>query len=207
MSVMHLARAEREELRDLLGGLTEEQWRAPSLCTGWTVHDVVAHVLSYDELGARQLAERMARGLFRVDRANAIGLREYGSRTPAELLRLLDDHLTPTGLPAGMGGAIALTDGLIHQQDIRRPLDLPRVIPAERLVPALRTALFGPTLLGVLRVRDVRLVATDIDWTFGRGPEVRGTGEAILMTVAGRAVVARELSGPGADRVRRRLAG
>ncbi len=202
---MDLARTEREELRDLLGGLTPEQWRAPSLCTGWTVHDVVAHMLSYEELGARELAGRFARGWFGVDRANAIGRREYGTRTPVELLRLLDDHLTPSGLTAGMGGAIALTDGMIHQQDIRRPLGLPRDIPADRLVPALRTALFAPTLLGVLRVRGVRLVATDLDWTFGRGAEVRGTGEAILMTVAGRGVAALELSGPGAERVTRRL--
>ncbi|MGY2128326.1 maleylpyruvate isomerase family mycothiol-dependent enzyme [Blastococcus sp. SYSU DS0617] len=207
MSVMHLARAEREELRDLLSGLSPEQWRVPSLCAGWTVQDVVAHVLSYDELGARQLAERLARGLFSVDRANAIGLREYGTRTPEELLRLLDSHLTPTGLTAGMGGAIALTDGMIHQQDIRRPLGLHRHIPAERLVPALRTALFAPTLLGAWRVRDVRLVATDIDWSFGRGPEVRGAAEALLMTVAGRPAAVADLSGPGQERVARRLAG
>ena len=205
MTLMAAARAEREELLDLLERLTPDQWRAPSLCTGWSVRDVVAHVLSYDELGPRQLAGRFARGLFLVDRTNAVGLRENAARTPAELVELLRAHLTPTGLTAGMGGAIGLTDGLIHQQDIRRPLGLPRTIPAERLVPALRTALFGPVLRGVLRVRDVRLVATDVDWTFGRGPEVRGTGEALLMAVAGRRAVAAELTGPGRDRVVRRL--
>ncbi|SDF48070.1 TIGR03083 family protein [Blastococcus aurantiacus] len=207
MSLMGLARAEREDLRDLLTGLSEEQWRTPSLCAGWSVHDVVAHMLSYEELGARQLAERFLRGRLSVDRVNDIGLREYATRTPAQLIELLDDHLDPAGLTAGMGGAIALTDGMIHQQDIRRPLALPRTIPAERLVPALRTALFAPTLLGVLRVRDVRLVATDIDWTFGRGPEVRGTGEAILMTVAGRRAAVVDLSGPGQARIAQRVGG
>jgi len=205
MSLMASARAEREDLRDLLAGLSPEQWRTPSLCAGWSVHDVVAHMLSYEELGARQLVERFLRGRFSVDRVNDIGLREYSTRTPAQLVELLDDHLDPAGLTAGMGGAIALTDGMIHQQDIRRPLALPRTIPAERLVPALRTALFAPTLLGVVRVRDVRLVATDIDWAFGRGPEVRGTGEAILMTVAGRRAAVAELSGPGHARVAQRL--
>lgn len=201
MSLMALARAEREDLRDLLVGLGPEQWRAPSLCAGWSVKDVVAHMLSYEELGARQLAERFLRGRLSVDRVNAIGLREYSTRTPPELIELLEAHLDPAGLTAGMGGAIALTDGLIHQQDIRRPLGLPRTIPAERLVPALRTALFGPTLLGVIRVRDVRLVAADIDWTFGRGPEVRGTGEAILMAVAGRPDAVADLAGPGQARL------
>lgn len=207
MNLMSQARAEREDLRDLLAGLSPEQWRTPSLCAGWSVHDVVAHMLSYEELGARQLAERFLRGRLSVDRINDIGLREYATRTSAQLIEFLDDHLDPAGLTAGMGGAIALTDGMIHQQDIRRPLALPRTIPAERLVPALRTALFAPTLLGVLRVRDVRLVATDIDWTFGRGPEVRGTGEAILMTVAGRRAAVAELSGPGQARVAQRVGG
>ena len=207
MGVMALARAEREELRELLGSLSPEQWRAPSLCAGWSVHDVVAHMLSYEELSGRQLAERFARGRFRVDGVNAVGLREYATRTPDELVRLLDAHLSPSGLTAGMGGAIALTDGMIHQQDIRRPLGLPRVIPVERLLPALRTALVAPTLLGALRVRGVRLVATDIDWSFGRGPEVRGTAEAILMSMAGRRGVVRELSGPGRERLARRLGG
>ena len=205
MSVMSLARAEREDLRDLLSGLTSEQWQAPSLCAGWSVHDVVAHMLSYEELSGRQLAERFARGRFRVDRVNAIGLAEYSTRTPAELIALLDDHLTPAGLTAGMGGRIALTDGMIHQQDIRRPLGFPRTIPAGRLVPALQTALFAPTLLGIRPVRDVRLVDTDIDCTFGRGPELRGTGEALLMTMAGRRAAVDDLSGPGQERVARRL--
>ncbi|SOD95412.1 TIGR03083 family protein [Blastococcus haudaquaticus] len=202
---MAQARAEREDLLELLERLTDEQWRAPSLCAGWTVRDVVAHVLSYEDLGPRALAARFARGRFLVGRTNAVGLADDAGRTPAELVERLRQHLTPAGLTAGMGGAIALTDGLIHQQDIRRPLGLPRAVPADRLVPALRTALFGPVLRGVLRARDVRLVATDIDWSFGRGPEVHGTGEALLMAVAGRTAVAGELSGPGADRLTRRL--
>ncbi len=205
MGVMPQARAEREDLLALVEELAPEQWRVPSLCRCWTVQDVVAHVLSYDELGPRQLASRFARGRFLVDRTNAVALSEYGTRPPAELVELLRTHLTPTGLTAGMGGAIALTDGLIHQQDIRRPLGMPRSIPADRLVPALRTALFGPVLRGVLRVRDVRLVADDIDWSFGRGPEVRATAEALLMAVAGRRDVADELSGPGAARLVARL--
>ena len=82
MSVMAQARAEREDLLDLLEGLTPEQWNAPSLCEGWTVRDVVAHVLSYDELGPRELATRFARGRFLVDRTNAVGLADDAGRTP-----------------------------------------------------------------------------------------------------------------------------
>ena len=184
-----------------------DEWRKPSLCAGWNVHDVVAHMLSYDELGARQLVGRFAKGWFLTSRVNGIGLAEYRTRSPEELVVLLRQHLTPRGLTAGMGGAIGLTDGMIHQQDIRRPLGRLRVIPVERLVPALWTALFAPVVRGVVRSRGVRLVGTDLDWAFGRGPEVRGTGEALLMAVAGRRGLAGELSGPGADRLLRRIGG
>ena len=127
------------------------------------------------------------------------------ARAPPSSWYLLRRHLTPTGLTAGPGGAIAVTDGLIHHQDIRRPLGLPRTVPQERLLPALRTALCAPVLSGVLRVRDVRLVATDVDWAFGRGPEVRGTAEALRMAIAGRPGLAAELFGPGRERVAQRL--
>ena len=201
---MELARAEREELLSLLESLSPCEWREPSLCAGWSVLDVVAHVLSYEELGPRQPAGRFARGWFVTDRVNAVGLAE-SRRDPEELLALLRRHLSPSGLTAGMGGAIGLTDGMIHQQDIRRPLHRPRDIPRERLVPALWTALFAPVVRGVVRTRDVRLVATDLDWTFGRGPEVRGTGEVLLMAVAGRRGLGEELTGPGARRLLSRI--
>lgn len=206
MSLMELARAEREDLLALLESLSPAQWQTPSLCAGWNVADVVAHLLSYEDLGLAQLARRFARGRFMTDRVNAVGLAE-SSRSPEELLTLLRRHLSPSGLTAGMGGAIGLTDGMIHQQDIRRPLNRPRQIPRERLVPALWTALFAPVVRGVVRTYDVRLVANDLPWTCGRGPEVRGTGEALLMAIAGRRGLRSELTGPGAPRLLSRIGG
>ena len=204
MSTMDLARAEREDLLALLETLSPEQWQHPSLCRGWRVHDVVAHVLSYEELAPLGLLRRFAAGRFTTDGTNAVGLAAYRDRSPAELVDLLRAHLTPSGLTAGLGGRIGLTDALVHHQDVRRPLALPRDIPAERLTAALQTALFAPVVRGVLRVWDVRLVATDADWSFGRGPEVGGPAESLLMTVAGRPGVLAELSGPGLARLTRR---
>ena len=205
MSTVDLARAERADLVEFLSTLSPEQWAAPSLCAGWTVHDVVAHVVSYDELDVRGLLRRFARARFLPDRANAVGVDEYRRRTPQQLVALLADHLTPRGLTAGFGGAIALTDGLIHHQDIRRPLGRHRSVPRERLVAALRTALFSPIVRGVVRTRGLRLVATDIAWSFGRGAEVTGPGETMLMAVAGRPSVIDELTGPGRTTLAARL--
>ena len=72
--LMALARAERAEFAALLHELTPEQWAAPTLCTEWPVRDVVAHVISYEELDARGLLRRYARGRFVPRRVNAVGV-------------------------------------------------------------------------------------------------------------------------------------
>ncbi|MGH3980445.1 MAG: maleylpyruvate isomerase family mycothiol-dependent enzyme [Pseudonocardiaceae bacterium] len=174
MDLRRLAREERADFAAFLATLSPQQWEAPSLCAGWRVRDVVAHVISYDELDGRGLVGRLVQGRFLPQRANAVGLAQYQTHSPDQLLAVLRDHLEPRGLTAAFGGALALVDGLIHQQDIRRPLGMPRDIPAERLLPALRGALAAPVIGGFWRVRGVRLVATDLDWSTGQGPEVRG---------------------------------
>ena len=195
---MMLARGERTDLVELLASLTPEQWDAPTLCEGWRVRDVVAHVYSYDDLGWVGLAGRMAKVGFDVDRANAMGVADHAGKSADELTALAREHVRPTGLTAMMGGRIALTDGMIHQQDIRRPLGLARSIPTDRLTAALDTARSAPTISAAKRIKGLRLVATDIEWTSGEGDDVRGRGEALLMAIAGRRGIADELDGPGA---------
>jgi uncharacterized protein (TIGR03083 family) len=194
---MQMARDEREEFAALLEGLTPQQWESPTLCEQWRVRDVVAHVIGYDPLSRIQLMRRMARGLVTRGGANAIGVREYAGKSPEELTALMRQYAEPQGLTAGFGGRIALTDGMIHQQDIGRPLGIPRTISPDRLRAALDFAKYAPRILGALRARGVRLVATDLDWSHGRGPEVRGNGEALLMAMAGRRAALDDLDGPG----------
>jgi uncharacterized protein (TIGR03083 family) len=205
MNFRTLAREERADLAAFLKSLSPEQWEAPTLCAEWRVRDVVAHLLSYDELDRGALMQRFAKGRFVLDRVNAVGVAEYNRRSPEELAAFLDAHLEPSGLPAAFGGMVSLIDGTIHHQDIRRPLGIPRDIPPERLLATLRCALFAPAVRGFWRARGVRLVATDLDWSFGRGPEVRGRAEALLMTMAGRRGVVGELSGPGQPKLAHRL--
>ncbi|MHA6784305.1 maleylpyruvate isomerase family mycothiol-dependent enzyme [Pseudonocardia saturnea] len=193
---MSLARDERADLADLLTTLTAQQWEAPSLCSAWRVRDVVAHMISYEELGVGGLIGRFLRGGVLPDRVNAVGVAAYADRSPQELIGLVRGHLQPCGLTAGFGGRIALT-GMIHHQDIRRPLRLPRDIPADRLLPALQFALTAPTIGAFWRVRGLRLVASDLDWSAGKGPAMEGPAESLLMAMAGRRGVAGELSGPG----------
>ena len=205
---MRLATEERRDLADLLDSLTPEQWLHPSLCEGWSVRDVVAHVVSYEELGYLGLAVVFLRGGFRPARVNRIRLDAYRDRQPGQLVELLRSHLAPRGLTAGQGGAIGLADCLIHHQDIRRPLGLHRKVPDERLIEALKITLKAPTLPTRRNARGLCVVATDLDWQHGTGAEVRGAGESLLMALAGRSVAIDELRGPGVDilRLRQRVA-
>lgn len=192
-----LATAERKDLADFLETLEPEHWEQPSLCSEWTVRDVVAHLISYEEIGLREFAGRFLRAGFRFGRMNARRLEEFGARAPGELVAYVRAHARPSGPTAIADARIGLTDGLIHHQDIRRALGRPREVPSERLAPVLDFALMAPPLPARRNVRGLRLVATDLDWSHGSGEEVTGPGEALLMAVCGRAVALPELTGPG----------
>jgi uncharacterized protein (TIGR03083 family) len=194
---MQMARDEREEFAALLEGLTPQQWDGPTLCESWIVREVAVHTVSYDELTTGGLVGRFLKGRLNTDRINAIGVADYADRAPEQIIAMIRANTEPHGLTGGFGGRIALTDGMIHQQDIRRSIGLPRTIDPERLRTALDFARFAPTVRGAWRARGVRLVATDLDWAHGKGPEVRGSGEALLMAMAGRRAALADLDGPG----------
>ncbi|OBH82306.1 DinB family protein [Mycobacterium scrofulaceum] len=202
-TLMSLAHDERADLAEFLATLTPQQWEAPSLCSRWTVKDVVAHTISYEELGPLGLVKRLAKGW--VVRANQVGVDEFADLSAQQLLDFLRAHLQPRGLTAGFGGMIALVDGTIHHQDIRRALNRPRVVPADRLGRVLELVPGNPRLGAGRRIRGLRLRATDLDWEHGRGPDVTGPGEALLMAMSGRPAALADLEGPGLNTLAARL--
>jgi uncharacterized protein (TIGR03083 family) len=205
VSLMRLAEDERTDLADLLTDLALEEWNAASLCAGWRVRDVVAHLFIYEELSAPQIVGLCLLGRFNINRVNTLALAPIRDISPALLVATANTHITPRRLIAGIGGSIALTHAMVHQQDIRRPLSRPRTIPDERIRAALGVALRSPTP-GARRIRHrLRLVATDVDWSSGTGPEVSGPAEALLMCLAGRRDALNDCSGPGMAELRSRL--
>lgn len=206
-TTMQLACEERQDFVDFLDGLSEEQWEQPSLCELWRVRDVVAHVVSYEELSRWQLVRRFAKGTLLPRRINAIGVAEYAPRSPKQLTQLMRTSIPPRGLTSAFGGMIALVDGMIHQQDIRRALGQRREIPPDRLHRVLNYALTSPATRGARRTRGVRLVATDLDWAHGKGLEVTGPAEALLMAMAARPDAFNQLAGPGKELLIQRICG
>lgn len=204
--LMPLAEEERAELLALLRSLTPVQWEVQSLCPKWRVRDVATHIVSFDELSKVRTVTTFVRGGLRTDKVNDVALSRYRDLDPDGIVDLMARNQRPRGLPSGFKGGIALTDGTIHHQDIRRALGLPRSIPANRLVAVLTFALRAPTLPAKGNAKGLTLKATDVDWTSGDGPEVCGPGEALLMALAGRRQALNELAGAGLPTLSGRVA-
>ncbi|BBY57656.1 maleylpyruvate isomerase family mycothiol-dependent enzyme [Mycolicibacterium sarraceniae] len=197
MDLTTLASQERDEFADLLAGLTDQQWNAPTLCGSWRVRDVAAHAIAYLDRTRSGFTAALAKNRFNLDRLNAADVHSLLPCPPARIVGIMRAHAKPQGVGSGFGSRVALVECMIHQQDIRRPLNLPRAIPAERLRAALEFAKVAPLIRGGWYTRGARLVATDFDWSTGSGPEVRGPGEAILMAMARRRSTYADLTGPG----------
>jgi uncharacterized protein (TIGR03083 family) len=164
--------AERERLADLYAGLTPDQWSAPSLCAGWRVREVLAHVtMPYRHSALRVLGGiAAARGDFNRF-ADRIARQDTDHMTDTELLAALRDNINHPWRPPGGGQGGALSHDVIHGLDVTEALGLPRV-PPDRVRRVLSSA--GPRALAYFGadLADLRLVATDTDLTLGEGPEV-----------------------------------
>ncbi len=198
MSYRGMLAAERAELIELLRGLTEREWETPSLCAGWRVRDVVGHLLT-DTLGPLDYAAAAARNRGSVDRINNALAASFAELPTAQLVHMFEHE---SGRLSRFSPRLMLSDLLVHQQDIRRPLRRPRVIAPDRLIAVLSYP--DPFAFPGKRTKGLRFIATDVDWAWGDGPEVRGPGEAIALAVVGRAAVLDELTGGGVPELRRR---
>jgi uncharacterized protein (TIGR03083 family) len=198
---------ERRGLADLLSGLSAEQRAAPSLCSGWSVQDVVGHLVVPLEVSTPRfvLAILASRGSF--DRANDRLARQQAQRPFDELIELLRRKADTRFTPPGAGPEAPLTDLLVHGLDIRWPLGLPHQVPDERWQKSLTflTTRSGRGLVPKGALEGLRLEADDIGWTHGTGPAVRGSSEALLLAMTGRTIALEHLSGDGVTTLRGRL--
>jgi len=207
-----LTREHRLGFIDTLEGLAPDQWLVPSLCSEWRVLDVAAHLAWAPVLGAGAGAVAMARHGFSMNRMIARSAVAWSARGRDAILQQLRDNARTGARPIGMPPVAALADTVVHGLDVRRPLGLPGQVPSESVAPVADFSLGTPWPMNVVvggsarrRISGVRLVATDLDWTHGSGPEVRASAETLLLLLYGRASRVDELAGPGAATVLARL--
>ena len=199
--------SQRRSLADLLEGLSDEQWESPSLCDGWRVRDVAAHVsmVALPPSPAAMLGEAVrARGNFhRLNHDVAV---RAARRPVADIVAALRQHADSRRLPVVTNYRNVLFDILVHGQDIALPLGMDRPMPTLAAVAgAERVWTMGWPFWAQRRLRGMRLVADDADWAAGSGEEARGPVSALLLVLTGRPAGLAALTGPGADAVAQRL--
>ncbi|WP_258724917.1 maleylpyruvate isomerase family mycothiol-dependent enzyme [Cellulomonas sp. NS3] len=199
-----LIHAERAALADDLRGLDDDRWATPSLCAGLTVREVLAHLTAAASLDGLRWFAGVVRCRFDFDAQVAMRLAEQLGDSPAETFARFERVVRSTTTPPLPRPAI-LGEAVVHGEDIRRPLGITRVYPAE-VVDAVARYYAGTDQVVVARrrVRGLRLVATDGGFTAGAGPEVSGPTLALVMAMTGRSVFCDELTGPGVGVLRAR---
>ncbi len=196
---------QRAELADLMETFTEADWETPSLCEGWRVREVAAH-LTLAQMGLLPALGEIvrARGSFNaMIRDTALRQAERPVSDYPVLLRAMVGSRKKAPFVSDLE---PLIDQLVHGQDMVVPLGRTREMPpAAAAAGAQRAWDLNWPFRVKKRLHGFRLSATDHDWTVGDGLLVQGPIRALLMLVAGRHVVLPELSGPGADELRARL--
>jgi len=196
-----VVRAERVDLAAMLAGLPAARWDEPSLCSGWRVRGVVAHMTMPFRMSAPRFLGEMLRDRGNFNRmADRVARRDARRLGDAALLACLRDNAGHPWRPPGGGTIGALSHDVIHGLDVSVALGLDRRPPVDRVglvlagVRERNLRFFGVDLSGV------RLEATDLDWTLGAGDPLRGTAQDLLLVVSGRRLPAKLLDGAAAGR-------
>ena len=199
---------QRRQIADLIDDLDDAQLATMSLCAGWDVKTVAAHLVSVFADSFWVFMERavrcrsMARAIDELARRRA----KLPAAAIAGTLRRCADHALS---PPLFGPLDPLADILVHHGDIRIPLNLP-FGPDPGLAALALDFLTGRWPFGFVplgRLRGISLHGTDIDQSWGRGAEIRGPAAALMMSVAGRTAMLHMLDGPGLPLLRHRLSG
>ena len=188
--------AEFVALADLLDSATDTQWDTPSLCAGWRVREVIAHMT----MAARYPEDKFMAELRRCDfdfgrLSNEIASRD-AALPSAELVANLRSDVMQHWTPPGGGYHGALNHVVVHGLDVTVPLGVPRRSPDSTI----RVVLDDLTTGGIherfgMGIDGRTLLATDIDWSYGSGPPLRGTAEDLALVLCGRTVPAGRIEG------------
>ncbi|GAA2593878.1 maleylpyruvate isomerase family mycothiol-dependent enzyme [Actinomadura fulvescens] len=194
--------AERRELAAVLGDLPAAGWDAPSLCEGWRIREVVAHItMAYRYSGPRVIFELIRSGGGMNRMLDRCARRDAASVPAAGLHASLRDNATHPWKPPGGGYEGALTHDVVHGLDMTVALGVDRRVPEQRL----RVVLDGLASARAIRyfgadLEGVELRADDLDWSFGSGSTVTGAAQDLALVLCGRRLPPGRLGGEQSTR-------
>ncbi len=196
----------REALGDYLAGLSTEEWNRPSLCAGWTVKDVAAHMLVIPTMSKGKVFGSFLGSGFNLDKMNAKLIKQLTAtlsteQIAAETKASAGSHRMPPGLK--LPGVF--TELAVHSSDISEGAGKAFALPVEDYVAALEHLKnVQPVFGSKQRIAGLTLRAIDADWSTGSGPTVEGPAQQLMLAVAGRHVAIDRLSGDGVATLRSR---
>lgn len=204
-TLLQATQTERRALATDLDNLTPEQWAQPSLCSDWTVEQVVAHLTADASIGQLPWMASVIGARFDFDLHNLRRLTERLGPDPAATLArfrtVLDSTTSILGPKAAWLGEV-----VVHAEDIRRPLGLVRTPPSDTLLTLARFyAGSNFTVPGKTTISGLRVEATDTTFATGSGPVVSGPTLSLIMVMAGRQPHLADLEGDGLAILRDRL--
>jgi uncharacterized protein (TIGR03083 family) len=188
--------AEYLRLAGLLDAASDAQWDTASLCAGWRVREVVAHMTMAARYSEEQFMAELRRCDFDFTRlSNEVAARD-ANLPAAEHIRNLRSEVMQHWAPPGGGYRGALNHVVIHGLDITVPLGAARLAPDETIRIILDDLTTGDVSkrFGV-DIAGRRLAATDLDWSFGAGPVLGGAAADLALVICGRAVPPERLEG------------
>ena len=204
MDIWPVIHAERKALAADLHGRSDEDWTAGSLCSQWTVRDVLAHMTAAASMTPPAFFGKLVGSGFSFEKVQQSGINAHRGSSPADTVAGFEAVVTSVKHPPGPADTW-LGETIVHSEDIRRPLGIKHDYPTEALV---RVASFyqGSNLLigSKNRIAGLTLRATDADWSHGTGPEVSGPILSLVMAMTGRKEPLGDLSGDGVATLRAR---
>jgi len=177
--------AERSSVADLLESLAPAAWDEPSLCQGWSVRDVGAH-LTFSHARLRDMVWPAVRTGFRYNAMIGYAAR-HSPLTHEQIVATLRGFVGSRRRAPFVTELEPLLDILVHTQDICVPLGIEHPMPVDAAVAAANRVL---SLRRPMRLwvppRGVRLVASDADWAYGDGTVHEAPIQSHLLTLTGR---------------------
>lgn len=197
--------AQRLSVAELLEQLSDDEWRRPSLCEGWTVRDVAAH-LTLQQVGMAAAAKEIIRSGGRLNKAIHDWARRRAALPTDQLIAEIRGMVGSRRHNPGVSNQETLIDMLVHGQDIAIPLHRDLAMPPEAsAVAATRVWSLGAPFHAKKKMDGFRLTATDTTWTAGQGLDVQAPIGMLLLLITGRGTALPHLSGPGAPELTSRL--
>jgi uncharacterized protein (TIGR03083 family) len=196
--------AERRALAADLQTMTGDQWDTPSLCSNWTVRDVLAHMTSAATLTPPSFFGKLISSGFSFDKVQEGGVAAQRGSSPAETLAHFEGVVDSVKHPPGPN-TTWLGEVIVHSEDIRRPLGIKHSYPTDAVVAVAHFYQGSNMLIGSKRrISGLTLQATDAGWSHGTGPEVAGPILSLVLAMTGRTAALDDLTGDGVATLRTR---